>query len=52
MSLERQSGRRACLGIDGGKRRGPADTSDTRGRDLTARPREEGISTSEKIVRI
>ena len=50
--VERQSGRRACLALDGGKRRGPANTSDTHGRDLMARLYEEGILTSEKIVRI
>ena len=56
--VKRQSGRRACaacLAIGGGKRRGPANTSDARRKDLMARPREEGILTlltSEKTVRI
>ena len=50
--LGTQSGRRACQGIDGGKRRDPANTSDTRGGDPMVMPDEEGISTSERIVRI
>ena len=52
MGLETQSGKTACQGIDGDKRRDLANTSDTRGRDPTVMPDEEGILTSERIVRI
>jgi len=52
VSLEKQSGRIACLEIDEGKRRDPADTGDTRGKDPMAMSGEEGILTSERIVRI
>ncbi len=52
MSLEKQSGGRACLEIDEGKRRDPADTGDTRGKDPLAMSGEEDILTSERIVRI
>ena len=52
VGLERQSGRRACLEIDGGKQRDPANTNDTRGKDPMAMLGGEGILTSERIVHI
>jgi hypothetical protein len=52
VGLERQSGRKACLGIDGGKRRDPANINDTHGKDPMAMSGGEDILTSERIVRI